>query len=95
MPKKNVERYIAAAPPAARGMLRQLQGAIQSAAPQAEEKISYGMPYYEYKGRLAYFAAFRGPRQLFCHAQPPDTRDLPQKNETIPDGQSHAPISLW
>jgi uncharacterized protein YdhG (YjbR/CyaY superfamily) len=24
--------------------------------PKAEERVSYGMPYYEYKGRLVYFA---------------------------------------
>lgn len=32
---------------------------IRAAAPKAQEKISYHMPYYGYHGRLAYFAAFR------------------------------------
>jgi uncharacterized protein YdhG (YjbR/CyaY superfamily) len=31
---------------------------ILAAAPKAEERISYGMPFYEYRGRLVYFAAF-------------------------------------
>ncbi len=54
-----VSRYIAAAPPAARIMLRQLRAAVRSVVPQAEERISYGMPYYHYRGRLVYFAAFK------------------------------------
>ena len=40
-------------------MLRQLRQAIKSAAPKAEEKISYGMPFYAYHGRLIYFAAHK------------------------------------
>ena len=61
---KNVDEYIAAAPPAVQAMLRQLREEIRSAAPEAVEKISYGMPFYQYggtgyKGRLIYFAAFK------------------------------------
>ena len=36
-----------------------MRAAIRKAVPQAEETISYGMPYYAYNGRLAYFAAFK------------------------------------
>jgi uncharacterized protein YdhG (YjbR/CyaY superfamily) len=50
-----VEEYIAAAPPEIQSKLKQMRQAIQEAAPQAEEKLSYSMPYYGYKGRLAYF----------------------------------------
>lgn len=53
---KTVETYIAAAPSVHRGKLRQMRAAIRKAAPKALEKISYGMPYYGYQGRLAYFA---------------------------------------
>lgn len=60
MPKpKDVEGYIAAAPKEVRTKLKALRTAIRKAAPAAEERISYGMPYYGYKGRLAYFAAFQ------------------------------------
>ena len=51
----SVNAYIAAAPKEVRGKLRELRLAIKKAAPAAEERISYGMPYYEYHGRLAYF----------------------------------------
>lgn len=40
-------------------MLKQLRLIIKQVAPQAEEKISYAMPYYGYQGRLIYFAAFK------------------------------------
>lgn len=53
---KNVGSYIKGAPLKTQAKLRQLRKIIKTAAPKAEEKISYGMPYYGYKGRLAYFA---------------------------------------
>ena len=61
---KSVTAYIAAAPPAVRPRLKQLRQVIKRAAPKAAERISYGMPFYEYggsgyKGRLIYFAAFK------------------------------------
>lgn len=53
---KDVDEYIAAAPRAAQPKLRQLRKIIRSAAPQATERISYRMPYYDLHGRLVYFA---------------------------------------
>jgi uncharacterized protein YdhG (YjbR/CyaY superfamily) len=52
---KNVDAYIASCPKSTLPMLRQMRSIIKSAAPKASEKLSYGMPYYAYKGRLAYF----------------------------------------
>jgi uncharacterized protein YdhG (YjbR/CyaY superfamily) len=66
---KDVDAYIAAAPQEVRGKLREMRAAIRKAAPQAEEKISYGMPYYGYQGRLAYFAAFR--KHIGLYIPPP------------------------
>jgi uncharacterized protein YdhG (YjbR/CyaY superfamily) len=62
---QSVDKYIAAAPKAAQPLLRQLRELIRSGAPQAEEKISYGMPYYRYHGHLMYFAAFKNHVGLF------------------------------
>ena len=56
---KSVDAYIATAPKEVRSKLKELRAAIRKTAPTAEERISYGMPYYSYKGRLAYFAAFK------------------------------------
>ena len=65
-----VAAYIASAPMQARAMMKQIRAAIRSAAPGAEESISYGMPFYAYKyagykGRLAYFGAFTKHVSLF------------------------------
>ena len=46
-------------------MLRKLRAVIRLAAPRAEEKISYGMPYFGYHGRLIYFAAFTRHVSIF------------------------------
>jgi uncharacterized protein YdhG (YjbR/CyaY superfamily) len=55
----DVDAYIAAADPAAQPTLRELRDVIRSAAPDSLEKISYGMPYYDFHGRLVYFAAHK------------------------------------
>lgn len=52
---KSVDGYIEHAPKEAQEKLNQLRKIIKEAAPEATEKISYGMPYYELNGRLAYF----------------------------------------
>lgn len=52
---KNVDEYIASAPEEVRDMLNEFRATIKTAAPSAQERISYGMPYYYYKGRLVYF----------------------------------------
>jgi uncharacterized protein YdhG (YjbR/CyaY superfamily) len=57
--KNEVDEYIAAAPKAAQPLLRQLRRTVKAAAPKATERISYRIPFYEYKGRLIYFAAFK------------------------------------
>ncbi len=56
---KNVDEYIASAPIEARPKLKELRAAIQSAVPKAEERISWGVPFYRYHGVLAGFAAFK------------------------------------
>lgn len=56
---KSVDDYIDKAPREVQAKLKEMRKIIKSAAPRAEEKISYGMPYYGYKGRLAYFAYFK------------------------------------
>ena len=52
---KDVDEYVARAPKEAQAKLKELRLAIREVAPIAAERISYGIPYYDYKGRLAYF----------------------------------------
>jgi uncharacterized protein YdhG (YjbR/CyaY superfamily) len=59
-----VDEYIAKAPKPAQQMMKQIRTAIRATVPEAEEKMSYGIPFYEYrfpgyKGRLAYFGAYK------------------------------------
>jgi uncharacterized protein YdhG (YjbR/CyaY superfamily) len=54
-----VDAYIEAAPKAAQPHLLAQRRTILTVAPKAREKMSYGMPFYEYRGRLVYFAAFK------------------------------------
>ena len=63
--RKDVDAYIAIAPKEVRPKLKELRAVIRKAAPDAEERISYRMPYYSYKGRLAYFAAFKNHIGLY------------------------------
>jgi uncharacterized protein YdhG (YjbR/CyaY superfamily) len=66
MPKpRDVDDYIAAAPKDVQGKLEEFRAIIRKAAPTAEERISYGMPYYSYKGRLAYFSIWKAHLGLY------------------------------
>jgi uncharacterized protein YdhG (YjbR/CyaY superfamily) len=58
-PVKNVDEYIAQAPKEVQDKLQELRAVIRTTAPGAEERISYGMPYYDYKGRLVYFQLWK------------------------------------
>jgi len=56
---KDVDAYIALFPQKIQRLLKQLRKTIKSAAPDAEELISYQMPAYKYLGRpLVYFAGY-------------------------------------
>jgi uncharacterized protein YdhG (YjbR/CyaY superfamily) len=72
---KSLNAYITATPLEVRERLKQLRHAIKRAAPKATERISYGMPFYEYggsgyKGRLIYFAAFKKHIGVFIPPKP-------------------------
>ncbi len=62
---KDVDEYIAAAPEPARAKLMQLRKIIKTTAPEADEVISYHMPYYKYHGHLVGFAAYKDHVSLF------------------------------
>lgn len=70
---QTVDQYIASALPEIQPKLKQIRKIIQEVAPDAEEKLSYGMPYYGYKGRLAYFAFAK--KHLGLYIVPPVVDD--------------------
>jgi uncharacterized protein YdhG (YjbR/CyaY superfamily) len=75
---REVDAYIAAAPKAAQPLLRQLRAVIKEAAPKADERISYGMPYYHHHGRLIYYAAFKNHVSVFPCGQAEKYEELRQ-----------------
>jgi uncharacterized protein YdhG (YjbR/CyaY superfamily) len=58
-PSKEVDAYISSAPKEAQAKLRRFREIISEVAPTAVERISYQMPFYDYKGRLAWFGLHR------------------------------------
>ena len=56
---KTVDSYIKSFPVNIQSKIKKVRNIVKLIAPEAEEKISYGMPYYSYKGRLIYFAAWK------------------------------------
>lgn len=54
-----INDYIATFPEEIKSILNQVRDTIKAAAPDAEEKISYGMPTFFLNGNLVHFAAFQ------------------------------------
>lgn len=54
----SVDAYISSFPPATQTLLKQIRKTIRTAAPDAEEIISYGIAGYRQNGILIYFAGF-------------------------------------
>ncbi len=60
MKAANIDEYITAFPEETGRLLNQIRSAIQKAAPQAEETISYAIPTFKLNGRpLIYFAGYK------------------------------------
>jgi uncharacterized protein YdhG (YjbR/CyaY superfamily) len=74
---RDVDEYIARAPREVQNRLEEIRIAIRDAAPAAVESISYGIPYYDYKGRLAWFGLAKAHVGLYL--RPPVIEE--HKNE--------------
>jgi uncharacterized protein YdhG (YjbR/CyaY superfamily) len=61
----SVDEYIAGFPPDIQDVLRSVRATVRSAAPHAEERISYRMPALFQQGVVVYFAAFKHHIGLF------------------------------
>lgn len=75
-PAKDVDAYIENAPEEVRPILRELRSAIREAAPGSSETMSYGMPFYSFRGesgfqaRLCYFGLLRGAKKIVFYTRP-------------------------
>lgn len=60
LPVTTIDEYIQAFPAATRAMLEQVRQAIRTAAPEATETISYGIPTFDLQGKhLVFFAGWK------------------------------------
>lgn len=92
MNKSNsVDEYIAAVPEEFQSKLRAIRAIFQAAAPEVEEKISYGMPYYTYKGRLGYFAWTKNHIGLYALFPDEETLQTDLKNYSTSKGTIRFP----
>jgi uncharacterized protein YdhG (YjbR/CyaY superfamily) len=56
---KNIDAYIKSFPKDVQPILQRVRETIRSAAPKAEEAISYGMPTFRLNGNLVHFAGYK------------------------------------
>jgi uncharacterized protein YdhG (YjbR/CyaY superfamily) len=56
---KSIDEYIAAFSPEIQAILQKIRSTVSTAAPDAQEIISYRMPAFAQNGILVYFAAFK------------------------------------
>jgi len=90
--QETVEDYIAAAPKETRAKLREVRKAIREAAPRATESISYRMPYYAYKGRMAWFGVFKEHIGLFIRPPVLEEHKAELKGYTMTKSSLHLPL---
>jgi uncharacterized protein YdhG (YjbR/CyaY superfamily) len=55
----NIDEYIAGFPEDIQVILQKIRKMVHTAAPEAQEKISYQMPTFFLEGNLVHFAAFK------------------------------------
>ena len=56
---ESIDAYITQFPDAIQKLLQQLRKTIHSAAPEASETISYGIPTFKLRGNLVHFGGFK------------------------------------
>ncbi len=87
---KAVERYIRMAPRGIQEKLRAVRAAIRETAPEARESMSYGMPYYSFRGRLAWFGLHKSHIGLYL--RPPVVEE--HKKELAGYGTTKSAVHL-
>jgi uncharacterized protein YdhG (YjbR/CyaY superfamily) len=65
---RSINEYIATFPEEIQTLLEAVRATIRTAAPDAEEKISYQMPAFTLHGNLVYFAAWK--KHIGLYAMP-------------------------
>jgi uncharacterized protein YdhG (YjbR/CyaY superfamily) len=90
---KTVDDYMAAVPEPARSTLERVRAAIRSSVPaETTEVISYGIPAFNYKGPLVWFAAFSDHCSLFPTASVIKAFQNELKGYKTSKGTIHFPV---
>jgi len=55
-----IDQYIAEFPEQIQAKLKEIRGIVRAMAPDAAEKIAYGMPTFYLNGNLVHFAGYKG-----------------------------------
>lgn len=55
----NIDEYILSFPPEVQILLKMMRKTIHQAAPEAGEKIGYGIPTFTFRGNLVHFGGFK------------------------------------
>jgi uncharacterized protein YdhG (YjbR/CyaY superfamily) len=85
-----VDEYIAQCPVDVQPILQQLRAVIRESAPEAQERISYGMPGYYLNGSLVWFGAHKRHIGFYPHGNAPE----PFRQELAGYKQSKGAIQL-
>jgi uncharacterized protein YdhG (YjbR/CyaY superfamily) len=89
---RDVESFILAAPKEAQGKLREVRAAIRGVAPDARESISYRIPFYYYKGRLAWFGLFKDHIGLYLRPPAIQNHSAELKGYVTTKSAIHLPL---
>jgi uncharacterized protein YdhG (YjbR/CyaY superfamily) len=89
---KTIDEYISNFPPHIQEVLQKIRQTIQQAAPQATEKISYGIPTFTQSGNLIHFAAYDKHYGLYPGAAPVEALKDELKGYTTSKGTIQLPI---
>lgn len=57
--EKKIDDYIKKAQPFAQAILTHLRELVHKACPDVEEKVKWGMPFFDYKGPMCHMASFK------------------------------------
>ena len=93
MNQNSVDAYIASAPKELGGKLNALRLLIKQIVPDAQEKMSYGMPFYAYKGRVVYFALNKNHIGLYIPPPIIEQHTTELKNYGTTKSAVHLPLT--
>ncbi len=81
----SVDEYIRSFPAPTRKILRELRAAMRQAAPDAGEKISYGIPTLFQNGTLVHYAAYE--KHIGLYGAPRSPRELDRRLQKYRTGK--------